>query len=186
MSWSWENILKRTPPCGFVDIPGYEKRYYASRSGAIYSRITGKILVKNTLRTGYHAVKLRKHPWLVRRNLTVHRLVAMTFIGKCPSGREVDHKNRNKADDRVSNLRYVSRGHNMHNRPKCRMRGDSFCEYKGVSNNGMFWTANLKYKGRTFYCGNFDSSKDAARAYDRMATLKFGHLAATNKALGLL
>jgi hypothetical protein len=46
---------------------------------------------------------------------SVHSLVAKAFLGKCPEGMEVDHKNKDISNSSLSNLRYKdmidNRGH---------------------------------------------------------------------------
>lgn len=73
----------------------------------------GKILKKQLRnRDGYNVVGIRKdgkvYPY------KVSRLVAEAFLGT--SKLEVDHINRNRADDRVCNLRYLSRQSNLKNK----------------------------------------------------------------------
>jgi hypothetical protein len=43
----------------------------------------------------------------------VHRLVAEAFLGPCPAGLEVNHKNRDKTDPRLENLEYVTHVENI-------------------------------------------------------------------------
>lgn len=47
------------------------------------------------------------------RVVRVHILVAEVFKGKCPKGKEVNHKNGKKWDNRTKNLEYVTRGKNL-------------------------------------------------------------------------
>lgn len=49
------------------------------------------------------------------KNYSVHRLVLETFVGPCPEGYEADHRNRDRSDNRLSNLRYVTRAENQRN-----------------------------------------------------------------------
>ena len=48
----------------------------------------------------------------------VHRLVARTFIGPCPPGLEVRHKDGNPTNNHVENLEYGTRAQNMQDRLK--------------------------------------------------------------------
>ena len=53
----------------------------------------------------------RKNGQRVMRS--VHRLVAEAFIGPCPEGLEVNHKNGQKQDNRPENLEYVTTAENL-------------------------------------------------------------------------
>ena len=46
----------------------------------------------------------------------MHRLVLEAFVGPRPEGYECDHKNRNKLDNRLCNLHWVTRSENSLNR----------------------------------------------------------------------
>lgn len=45
---------------------------------------------------------------------TIHRLVMLAFVGRCPKDLVVNHKNGKKYDNRLSNLEYVTRKEDRH------------------------------------------------------------------------
>lgn len=73
--------------------------------------------------SGYYGVTI------FRKQYYVHRLICETFHGPCPEGYEVDHKDRDKSNNRPENLRYVTRSGNLRNR---RVAEESLAKY-GVS-----------------------------------------------------
>lgn len=62
--------------------------------------------------TGYMNVGVNYKTYLV------HKLVMETFVGICPAGYEIDHINRDRTDNRLDNLRYVTREENQRNTTK--------------------------------------------------------------------
>lgn len=50
------------------------------------------------------------------KRVMIHRAVAECWLGKCPLGYEVDHKDRNSHNNHYSNLRYVTKNEQMRNR----------------------------------------------------------------------
>lgn len=45
-----------------------------------------------------------------------HRLVLETFVGPAPTKKECDHKDRNKSNNNLDNLRWVTKRENQNNR----------------------------------------------------------------------
>lgn len=97
-------------------IPGYEGLYEVSNQGRV-KRVAGgqgarKGLIRklSVHRQGYLAIAL--HHKTHHKVFKVHRLVAAAFIGLCPFGYEVNHKNGIKADNRPENLEYVTPAEN--------------------------------------------------------------------------
>lgn len=70
----------------------------------------GRVL-KQALRSRYSTVGF----YIDRRQTTVlvHRLVASAFLGPCPEGKEVNHIDGDKLNNKISNLEYVSHSENM-------------------------------------------------------------------------
>jgi len=73
-----------------------------------YKEIKGSIQNR-----GYRYFQTRKKG--VRRNHLFHHLVAYAFIGERPEGLVIDHIDRNKLNNHISNLRYISFGDNIRN-----------------------------------------------------------------------
>lgn len=67
----------------------------------------GRILIPKKHTSGYFQISLKKNKRYHYRY--IHRLVLLTFVGKCPSGKEVNHKNSIKTDNRLTNLEYLDR-----------------------------------------------------------------------------
>jgi hypothetical protein len=98
--------------------------YYVSNLGIVYSTKKSprynpkgemRVLRPRTHPSGYLYVgcfigkgKTKKRLW--RR---VHRVVAKAFLGPIPKGKEVNHKNLDKHDNRVDNLEYMTRSENQ-------------------------------------------------------------------------
>jgi hypothetical protein len=92
-------------------IAGHDN-YEVSNTGLARNGRNQHILTPQT-RRGYLSVKLGRDG---RRSplYDVHRLVATAFIGDS-EGRQVDHIDRNRSNNNVSNLRYVSASDNSRN-----------------------------------------------------------------------
>lgn len=86
------------------------------------------------------------------------RLIWLWMTGEWPAG-EIDHKNRNKSDDRFSNLRDSSHGQNMRNG----FWGTNSSGIKGVSWNKARakWQVELTVNYEKKYLGLFSSFEEA-------------------------
>ena len=106
------------------DIPGYEGLYEVNNEGKVkrlerviirsngrLQVIEEKILTPKVDKDGYLFVGLRKDG--VRRHLKVHRLVALTFIPNPESLPQVNHKDEDKANNKVENLEWCTAEYNI-------------------------------------------------------------------------
>ena len=101
-----------------IPVPGYEK-YRVFQDGRIWShaRLPGKFLKLNSnQREGYISVTLVRDG--KAKKTRVHRLVAMAYIENPDNKPQVDHINQVKSDNRISNLRWVTRSENGQNTGK--------------------------------------------------------------------
>lgn len=138
------------------DVIGYEGLYQVSYYGQVKRLAntprckTERILKLFNNPSGYPFVVLSANG--KTKSLMVHRLVATAFMGACPVGFEVNHKDGNKENNFISNLEYVTRGENnthafqvLHRTP-IRSGGA-----KGESNHNAILTENAVISIRRLY-----------------------------------
>ncbi len=101
-----------------------------------------------------------------------HRVHMHREIVNAPDGYEVDHVDGDGLNNTRGNLRIVTRAENLRNRKTFK---NSKSGFKGV----LFNPANRRWIAR-INLGTFDSSEEAARAYDEAIKKLFGDLAEPN------
>lgn len=104
------------------------------------------------------------------------RLIFLWHKGYLP--KEVDHEDRNSANDKIGNLRDADRSKNCANR---RPFKNSSSKYKGVHwHRDRVWIAQIQINGKQTYIGSFKDEKKAALAYNREAVKHFKEYAYIN------
>lgn len=91
-----------------TDIPGYQGQYAATPDGHIWSYKSSKFLAETENERGYYKVTLypNKSP---KKCLYVHKLIALTYIPNSENKETIDHIDKNKKNNKVSNLKWATR-----------------------------------------------------------------------------
>lgn len=107
----------------------------------------------HVMNNGYRSVSINGRPYLV------HRLVWLIHNGYVPEN-DIDHINRIRSDNRIENLREVSRMCNARN--TCNFKHNT-SGVKGVywDKSKNKWKSYLIINGKVFNFGNHDSFEEA-------------------------
>ena len=111
-----------------------------------------------------------------------HILAWFYIHGEWPLS-QLDHKDMDKSNNRITNLRPASETQNAHN---IKAHRDNRHGYKGVSANRKKFAAKIRVSGENIHLGSYTTAKEAAAIYDQAAIKYFGEFAVTNKSLGLI
>jgi hypothetical protein len=104
-----------------------------------------------------------------RRLYMAHRLAWLYVYGVWPTSR-LDHKNRQKTDNRIANLREVSPSENCQN---VDLYTNNTSGLKGVCwrKNEQRWSATICHQHKQIHLGYFDTKESAHLAYRVAATV---------------
>ncbi|MDV4026348.1 hypothetical protein CMT52_18630 [Elizabethkingia anophelis] len=150
------------------EVTGYEGYYEVSNKGNVRScdRMVnnngtmvfrkGKVLNPEVNRVNQLRVTLRKQKKVKR--FLVHRLVAEAFIEKPESKNIVNHIDKNRLNNSVENLEWVSQRENM-------THGYLGKLPTGVYKNGDNYIARLFYNGKKINLGTFKTIDEAKSKY---------------------
>ena len=155
--------------------------YQISNTGRVRNASSGKILADKCCDTsGYPQVRLFNN--VGGKTCRIHKLVAEHFLTKPATDTkfEVDHIDRNKTNNVVTNLMWKTRRQNEWNKGKTNRPTSS--KYIGVSfvKRHHKWRATIIQEDGWKHLGYFQHEKDAARAYNARAYELRGSFAVLN------
>ena len=147
----------------------------------------GKIKAK-TMIDAIDYDRVKRHKWCLMNTgyagsvidgklVLLHRFL----VGPSANSSEVDHINRNRLDNRLSNLRVVTRDENQWNTT---LRANNSSGYKGVYRANGRWIARIMTNKKAAHLGCFDDINDAALAYNE-AAMERGEHTFTNAVRGV-
>ena len=149
-------------------IDGYDN-YYVSINGEVRNDTTSQILKQKLRRDGYYQIGLYKNG---KQNFhRVHRLVSLAFIPLVPGCDFIDHRDCDRTNNSVENLRWVTHQENMQNRALAKNNTSGF---KGVRFDKGKWRARIMVDGKEIHLGRFDTAEEAVAVRSARANQEFG------------
>jgi len=139
--------------------------YSVSNFGNVRNDKTGKLLKHFNRGKGYSAVDLNG------KTFSVHQLVGINFIPNENNYTQIDHIDRNKQNNNISNLRWVYNGLNSRNKNK-RINQITTSKYKGVHfcKTKNKWLGGIRINGKRTHLGCFETENEAGVAYNNYIT----------------
>lgn len=107
------------------------------------------------------------------KKILAHRVAWFFAYGQFAQG-NLDHINRIKSDNRISNLRLATYAQNAQNRLA---NSKNTSGYKGVTwhKRDKKWQAAITVQGKVMHLGYFESSTDAFKAYSEASVIHQSH-----------
>jgi hypothetical protein len=154
------------------DIKGYVGIYQISNLGNVRNAKTLRILkpVINKKR-GYNIVNLCHNGKI--KTVTIHRLIALAFIPNPENKTCIDHKNNDKKDNKIINLRWCTTKENSMN-ALIGKRNTSTIKGVDFHKQNNKWRAQIMFNGKSIHLGYFQNIEDAKQARQTKAKELFG------------
>lgn len=131
--------------------------------------------------------KIKKYKWSLSKNGYVRarssqepvKIQHIIMGVRSKNGKDIDHKDQNKLNNRKSNFRFCTQAENLQNRGKQKNNTSGF---KGVSwdKARKRWKAQIAYNSKNKFIGRFKDKISAAVAYNTGAIKHHGEFAYLN------
>lgn len=121
------------------------------------------LILKPWLDNGYKRIGLCNENG--KKFFLLHRLIAINFIDNPNNYETVDHVDRDRLNNNISNLRWASYSQQNQNKKK---KKNCSSKFKGVSwdKNNCKWRVRITLNGKKQHFGFFDYEIDAAKKYN--------------------
>lgn len=154
------------------------KSIFDYNNGHLYWKIkySRKVIVGK--QAGYRNPKDNREVICLSGNMFfTYRLIFFYFNGWWPE--EIDHADRNPANNKIENLRPATRSQNKINR---RSRIGSSSKYLGVNfdKRSKKWVSRIRINGKSTQIGSFKEENLAALTWNRFAVKYYGEFANLN------
>ena len=160
-------------------ISGYDN-YEISSHGRVRINTNGYIMKISTHNKGYGYVSLTRDR--EKKKHLIHRLVALAYLDRNDGDTEVDHIDRNRLNNMLNNLRWVT--HSVNNRNKSigtnNTSGSSGVKFDKSHNSWVasWYDVNMINQRKSFSVNKYgnDEAKQLAINYRRERCLENGYI----------
>lgn len=140
-----------------IDVEELRKKYIYLPYGALAINGYKPKRVGSVLRVGYEYV------FFQGRNITTQRLVWAYHFGD-PGDMDVDHIDQNRLNNRIENLRLVTRSENMQNTTAAQSNSSSGIKGIFYDRSRRKWAASLNVGGAKVFFQRFNTKQEAMEA----------------------
>ena len=148
-----------------IEMPSQEilNKHFYYKNGKIYSKylstnrkIDAEVGVKN--KHGYIAMKFKKQTFFA------HRIIWCLLNGDL-KGMDVDHINNVRDDNRIENLRLLTRSQNNENLKTAKSNNKTKLLGASLKKGTNKYVAQIKHNNKVMHLGLFDTAEKAHEAY---------------------
>jgi hypothetical protein len=163
------------------DIPNFPGYQISTKARVRCFKESGIFYHKNTIRSKKNYMNVTSH--LNGVTMPLGRLMLLTFVGPPLDGQECDHINRDSLDNRIENLRWVSRSENNLNRKNygnSKLRGVSILKHVYRKKDGTLSIhtrirGQITLNGERIKLGDFKTEEEAHEAYKTAYKNHYGY-----------
>ena len=130
--------------------------YYNEETGNFYARFTSKHGNRKVGQLGTITASNARKRWVDGEPYLEHRLIWVYVNGEDPGDLEIDHKDRNPLNNRISNLRLATHKQNGANQA-----GVGATWHKNIGR----WIAQIRVNGTMIHLGTFKDKDEAIACY---------------------
>lgn len=131
----------------------FNNNYIIYSNGTIYSVRNKKFLKPQLNSSGYMIIKL------YGKFYQFHRIISEAFIPNPNNFSDINHINGNKSDNRLENLEWCNRRHNINHFYNSKFPGSCFDKTKKK------YKSQIRINNKRIFLGYFDTPQEASEQY---------------------
>jgi HNH endonuclease/AP2 domain len=152
-----------------------KERLYYNRETGVFMRKTTSSNAKAGDVAGTRNSNGYLQIWINGKSYKAARLAWLYVYGHFPSG-NLDHRDRNRTNDRIDNLRIASPSQNQFNRVANKNNPTGLKGVSWISTRNVFY-AQIWVGGKKKHLGEFNTKEEAHAAYCQAANFYHGEFA---------